>query len=366
MGEADDCAGVNAMKLQIWHISGNSFHIGRHGLGQEETCERFSSDSLFSAMLACLAVTEGASSVQRWAKPFVDKQPPFVLTSAFPRAGKLCLFPLPLASLNSPASDAEVPHKKLKAIRYVSPRVFQRLLAGSSLADEYMHGELLQHGQVLLDAGEKAQVPREIYNSDDRIVWREERRPRVVVDRVVSKSAIYFTGHTIFAPLCGLWFGVRWLNEDDLSRSSLQSLLLYLGEAGLGGDRSSGFGMASFTETGSIDLPSASEKPWVSLSRYLPARDEISALSGAQAAYSLETVGGWIDSPFNKSERRRSLNMLAEGSVLGGLPCEVPGQMVDVQPNYGGAKPLGHPVWRNGMAVAVTLDITAPRGENDN
>ena len=42
--------------------------------------------------------------------------------------------------------------------------------------------------------------------------------------------------------------------------------------------------------------------------------------------------GSWVDSPVAKSERRRPLCMLLEGSQFGPLERAVPGQVVDVQP----------------------------------
>jgi len=69
-----------------------------------------------------------------------------------------------------------------------------------------------------------------------------------------------------------------------------------------------------------------------------------------------------VDSPISKSERRRAVRMLAEGAVLGGVARVVPGQIIDVQPNYDGKQPLGHPVWRSGLALAVGLAIDEKGG----
>ena len=106
----------------------------------------------------------------------------------------------------------------------------------------------------------------------------------------------------------------------------------------------------------SLELPDPAGKPWVALSRYLPRPDEVSALSDPQAAYSVETVGGWASSMERKQERRRVVRMLAEGSVLGPVERPVPGQVVDVQPVYEGVRSFGHAIWRSGLAAAVGIE----------
>ena len=96
----------------------------------------------------------------------------------------------------------------------------------------------------------------------------------------------------------------------------------------------------------------------MTLSRYLPKEDEVSALGHDSTAYSIKAVGGWVDSPTNMGQRRKLVNLIEEGSVIGEKPPrDVPGQMVDVQPTYrSGSKPLGHEVYRNGFALAVGME----------
>jgi hypothetical protein len=79
------------------------------------------------------------------------------------------------------------------------------------------------------------------------------------------------------------------------------------------------------------------------------------AFEHPQAAYVVENVGGWVYSPTDKNQRRRTVNVLAEGAVLGHTGRSMPGDVVDVQPDYDGKRPLGHAVWRSGLALAVGL-----------
>jgi hypothetical protein len=94
----------------------------------------------------------------------------------------------------------------------------------------------------------------------------------------------------------------------------------------------------------------------LAMSRYLPKEDEVSALFHPSAAYQIQAVGGWADSPGDMRHRRRSVNFIVEGSILGPLPSAIPGQIVDIRPTYGNnPDPLKHPVYRSGLALAVGM-----------
>ncbi len=339
------------MQLELWHINGEGFHWGRHGLGQEESGWHVPSDTLFAALVARLAELRGVAAVEALVGA-ARADPPFVLSSAFPRAGQICFFPMPLRPPTALAPEGPRP-KDLKKVKFVSAELFRALSQGQALADLITSVEKLHSGQVLLTQDEHKQLPPAVRES--QIVWKIEKRPRVAVGRVAHNSQIYFTGRTTFQPDCGLWFGVRWIRRDDILAQTLAALWADLGDAGLGGVRNSGFGRCEIKHAGSLDLPDANTKLWVSLGRYLPRADEMDALRAEGAAYTIETVGGWVDSPVSKSERRRAIRVIAEGAVLGQVSRAVPGQIADVQPDYNGTQPLGHPVWRSGLALAVGL-----------
>lgn len=347
------------MQVDIWNITGKGgFHFGRHGLGQEESHPFLNSDTLFAALIARLALLQGAQAVDAWLEPFQSASPPFVVSSAFPRIGRLRFYPTPLGGVQKTAGeDQETPAKVLKKIRFVSESIFLQLLGEASLAQFLSDGELLQDGKLLLRSSEFDELPKDIRRI--RKVWEIERRPRVTIDRITNSGSLYHTGRTVFADGCGLWFGIRWLGSNADHLRILPDLMADLGDAGLGGERSSGLGGAKITLLESIELPDPNNKSWVTLSRYLPQKDEMNALFHASSAYSLETVGGWVQSPAAPAQRRRTVQMLVEGSVFGPLPRAVPGQVVDVKPIYKvdgvETKPLHHPVWRSGLAFAVGM-----------
>ncbi len=342
------------MNIEIWHVSGDGFHFGRHGLEQEKSGVHMPSDSLFAAVVARMAELFGDEVVAAFGASFLNGDPPFVMSSAFPRAGEVLFFPPPLRR-RAPL-EAEARPKDLKQVQFVSEGVFRKLLGGEALAGMWKTTCKLHDEKVLLTPEELATLPEPV-RTGEQPIWKVERRPQVTIGRAASDSMLYHTGRTAFNEGCGLWFGLRWLDKQAQVAEQLGTALLELGDAGLGGERSRGFGKCKIEAKGKLDLPAAAgEDHWVSLSRYLPKdQAETRALLDGNAAYAIETVQGWVTSPEKAAERRRAINMLSEGSVLGEVATETPGQMVDVRPDYGGQPQLNHPVWRNGFALAVGI-----------
>ncbi len=345
------------MNVEIWHVKGTRFHFGRHGLGQEKSGAHFPSDSLFAALMARIAATQGREAVEAFSARFANGSPPFVLTSAFPRIGEILFFPPPLISGSKAAAPEGVKPKKLKKVAYVSEGVFRALIAGSSLEKEWQHCEKFQKDTVLLTREEAKKLPHEITRqTGPEPLWKITRQPRVTIDRATNHSAIYHTGQVIFNKNAGLWFGLRWLEADAALKRQVENAFAELGHAGLGGERSSGYGVCEIKRHTEIQLPPPAGKPWVSLSRYIPKETEIFALADEVSAYQIETIGGWVRAAQGKKdERRKAVTLLSEGAVLGALKTDAPGMMVDAQPSYQEKKPLGHPVYRSGFAFGVGL-----------
>jgi len=335
------------MQVEVWKISGSSgFHFGRHGLGQEETLTTMPSDSLFAALINRLAVSSGGVEVDSFVKPFVENDPSFALSSTFPFAGGVLFFPVPFAAVGSASKEDDA--KKYKRVQYVSEKLFLHLIEGKSFVDVYKGADKLMGDSVLLDASETDKLPKDIREGKTPI-WKVETRPRVTLGRSAQNSSIYFTGRVTYAKDCGLWFGMYW--RDLKEKEIVKNLLAELGDAGLGAERSVGFGACEITQQGTITLPDAEGKPWVSLSRYLPRKEETDTLKGG--AYKIVNIGGWLDSPKMRGQRRRAVNMLEEGATLGNALSAIPGEVVDVSPRYDGKNPLGHAVYRSGFALAV-------------
>ncbi len=361
---------------------GAGFHFGLRGLGQEDSAPHCSSDTLFSALVVAQAILDGEQGVREFVAPFENGSPPFLLTSAFPFAGKLPLLPFPHLRLTFPQGEGQRRQRKLlKKLRYVSPAIFRRILAREPLAEHLGEkGVFLQDGQVWLSAEEITALPEEWralkgvpkhvrrdwreWVLSDKIgrewlrrcrVWGNAPVDRVTVDRVSSTSSVYRVGRTVYAPGCGLWFGLQWPHGvDDSVRARLETLLYLLGDQGLGGERTVGYGQFTWEQAAfSLNLPPArSGDLALTLARYLPHRDELpAALQGAEVAYRLVAVAGWFSPPGAPDRRRRQVRFLAVGSVFRLVGAGPWGRLADVRPLTW----TKHPVWRYGYACPVGL-----------
>lgn len=344
------------MQLDCWNIQGEGFHFGRHGLGQEQSMAAMPSDSLFAALVAVLARTDGKAAVEKFCADFTGEnaEPPFVLSSTFPFAGTVRFLPVPMLSRSGEVQGVNA--KKLKRVQFVSEEVFRSLLKGETLAKFFDEKLTLQGGKLLVGAKDFKSLPTELRKANAK-VWDLEQRPRVTLDRASSASNLFHIGQVHFAEACGLWFAVRWLKAGEDLKKQFKNMLEQLAATGLGAERGVGLGIAQVKQTGALNLPDANGA-WVTLSRYLPREDEVAALGDDRSAYSLKSVGGWLDSPTNMGQRRIPVNLIEEGSVIGVKPLSLaPGQTVDVRPRYkAGEDPLGHPVWRCGLALAVGME----------
>lgn len=348
------------MKLDTWSIQGQAFHFGKHGIGQEESDVVFHSDSLFAALVSILAQTEHGRLIPEFMQKVLKSPPAFVLSSAFPRAGKVRFFPLPrwvITRDKTSLDNAGVTGKSLKKIQFVSEIIFKNIINGRSLALELQDSIQLQAGQLLCSSVEKSKLPAELKNS--QLLWEVDQRPRVTLDRVHQSSNLFHTGAVYFSPHCGLWFAIKWNNPDEDLKKIMHNLIQLLADAGLGGERSSGFGHSKIIPTEVLELPEmADDSNWVTLSRYIPAADEIPALLDANSIYQLERIEGWSQSPTAPAERRQVVQMLSEGSVLGPISRMNPGEIVDVRPVYNNDTTFPHPIYRSGLALAIPIKHT--------
>lgn len=327
-------------------------HLGERGTGMEGSGETIPSDTLFSALCWALREVEGDGWLQEWLGAFQHGPAPLLLTSAFPWVGDVRFYPRPMLRLpetliSLPWGDPSLSAgKRLKKIAYVSEVLFRQWMAGSKSGDAATGARLLPGGLWVSD--EEMGATR--IAPGDR--WAElVQLPRVALDRASSTSSLYQVGEVRFREGCGLWFAVRWREEGW--REPLEAALSCLGEAGIGGERSSGRGQFKWKRMPATGLepPEPTAGRAVTLSLYHPTRQEVAAGLLDEAAYQLRLRRGWVVSSAGQGRRSRSVRMLAEGSAIG-VSLEA-GDLVDVTPDGFTA----HPVYRYGLAFPVAAEV---------
>jgi CRISPR-associated protein Csm4 len=352
-----------------------ALHFGRQGIGYEEAQETWPSDALFAALVAQAALLEGldpaGTQPPAFVQPFLEDAPPLLHSSLFPRIATLPLLPRPALGLRF-EDDAlhQTLGKRLKRLRYLSPALFRAVCEGAPLGAAPL---LVQDGQVWLTIDEARALPAPwctlAGESDAQYrarlaaqpVWRIEPVPHVTVDRTSGASAFYEVGRVIFAPGCGLALLVACAPGSDDAMRQFELLLGLLGESGIGGKRSVGYGAFRVAHGPPFNYTAAGERA-VLLSRFLPRRDEIALLQAPGSAYQLSNVGGWLLGPSGESRPRQVITVLAEGSVLDTQGRTLRGQIADVRPMSEHGPLTPHPVYRSGLALTLPVHAAEEAG----
>lgn len=350
------------LRMTLYHLT---FPHGLHiGVGSvESVCESREtapSDTVFAALL------DTWRQLGRDVDALLPENgaPVFKVTSAFPFAGEVRFYPKPVdlrELFTEKTLKDESAGKHLKKIRYLSEGLLCKAAQGAYLDDflfseadyeDPEHGIALQGGVFWCLTDEVDKLPASWRLSKDKwwtlrrkTVFASQTAPRVTVDRVNSASKLFQSERVVFTAGCGLWLGVAL---DSLSQADFDNLLATLADAGLGGERTAGYGhFVPEKQTVPLELPQPQTCAYL-LSRWHPQEAEISWLK--QSAYKLEAVEGWLRTSHGADQLRRKVWLVAEGSLIMGQPQ---GQAVDVrpQPLYGATFP--HPVYRPGFAVAI-------------
>ena len=383
------------MDAMAYHLEARApFHFGLRGVGIEATAVHGPSDTVFAGLCSALRQHAGRETLEEFLAGYGSAEPPLVLSSAFPYvlarreediegwtppdpfdpAQAIRFFPRPLEPPPGVPDEAEE-RKRVKAIGWVSEQIFRAWTGGDEttlkrawlrqVSDDgkrVTYPNLLQGNRLWLTSEEREQVAGwRDEESDEVRLWAVGDVPRVTVGRVSSTSSVYQAGRVWLQPGGGLWLSMRW-RRDWQKRG--EEALLVLGDAGIGGERSSGHGL--FHPHGPHALPPLPAPTpggrFVTLSLYYPTGDELPELLGANAInYRLEMRRGWMSSPDASGEepgkvfrgralRRKAVRMFAAGSILrwpGG--AQYPGALADVTPDAFQA----HRVWRYGLAYAV-------------
>lgn len=307
-------------------------HLGRRGVGLEETEISIPADTLFSAICQTWRTFYGEASLTNFLAQYETGEP-FLLTSAFPFMDDIRCFPKPLIDFNV---NADADHKKLKRVRFLSEKRFRQIVADEQI--ELNPDHLINGGQLWIHSDDKC----------PSTVWSIDKRPRVTLDRQSSASEIWHLGNVKFHKDCGLWFDAKFDTEE--TQTQIETLLRVLGDTGIGGERSAGYGLFDLHAQPAEPESAREADRFVTLSPVCPQdADELNGLVQGEVGYTLEERSGWIGSSEGNGLRRQQIWMFGEGSVLSGNGAQV-GRLVDLKPD-----PCPHPVWRYAYAWPIKI-----------
>ena len=337
------------MSTRLYRLEPSApFHFGERGVGIEATEDILHSDTLFSALCCTLIEMGEGKTLRELLKSFQEGNPPFLLSSAFPYAGTLLFFPKPILRPDLEGTSDEL-RRKYKDVRFLSQGIWEAFLEGESVASYLKQENLLQDGSLWVTDSEKVQLPKPTKFP----FWCRDIVPRVTIDRVSSTSSIFHAGRVIFSQNCGLYFLIEF--REEFFRNIIDQALLLLADAGLGGERSSGHGQFKLRKSEPFPPFEGEGSVFLTLSLYNPTQEEISqGVLKNPASYEITERRGWIYSPSYSGKYRKSVRMLAEGSLFCPLLNMAFGQLANVTPAI---ESPPHPVYRYGFAFPVAVTI---------
>ncbi|OPZ93757.1 MAG: hypothetical protein BWY73_00141 [candidate division TA06 bacterium ADurb.Bin417] len=298
----------------------SSLHLGNREGVAESTDTFIRSDTLFSAFCHAFLLLYGEAETERLLAEFQEGRPPFLLSSTFPWVGETLYFPVPRNQFPT--------EKRIKKAQFVARPDFEKLLAGKILNDKM---DLLPGGP-------------------DKTPWEISHTPRVSIDRLTNHTGeeFFHSAEAWYKKGSGLFFILDIKSEELEGR--LKAAIKLLADEGLGGDRSVGKGGFELVPPVFEELKLREPKEadgLVTLSLFLPAEEECQPLE--YSYYELVERKGYVFSPRQRSLRRRSVRMLAEGSVLP-ASREYRGRLADLTP---AEMKGGHRVWRYGLPLTL-------------
>lgn len=284
------------------------------------------SDTLYSALAWAMA---RLGQVEEWLATTQDAQ--VRIGSLFPFHNRNLFVPPP-RHLWPPHGGTRA---RWKGAKLVPLSIVEDIFAGREIAED--RWDLDGVSGCLFSAGSQPPV-------------RKAVRSSAAIDRVGQAHAVaHQTACIEFAPNAGLWTAIVFANEDSRSRwqFTCEAAFRLLGDSGIGGERSSGWGHAYSVEFQAgewpqVLLPAAGAGGWWMLSLYAP--DQSDSVDWEHGDYAITIRSGRTTASGSQKPPSR---LVTEGSVL-----------------VSGVEPRGtiwtlpgepHPAYRCGLAVAVPV-----------
>ena len=331
--------------LRIYKLYFTSpLHISDHHNDDGYSLKSISSDTLYAAMVACLAKT-GRTIPD-------DGDLGFTVSSLFPYYQKdessapTYFLPMPLFAQQTELADVSMA-KKVKKVKWVDVSLYNEILSVGNLSD---HLSDIQETYL-----SKRPLPSNTDGSKE-FVKSEVSQRVTLISRTGEEDAMpYYVEKIVFKHHSGLYFiaeGNTSLLEDALRQLSIE---------GVGSDRNIGFGFFDYAvDQLSLELPQEADHQ-IALSLLIPESEEQlkQLMDSDKVAYDFTRRGGWITTyPFT-TLRKNAIYGFLPGSVFckaKDKDCLPIGKIVNLRPEVGEPSP-SHPIWRCGRSVMLPIKL---------
>ncbi|MFM6196148.1 type III-A CRISPR-associated RAMP protein Csm4 [Planktothrix sp.] len=342
-------------------------HFGEVGIGLEESRERVRSDTLFSALISSYARLFGKEKVEELLENF-QQSPCFRHSSTFiyrcQKDKYTYYLPKPLAfPKNYPIQKDLEFTKTYKKLSYLPLEVWQRWYQGEG----FTNSDRLELINTTNKTAKDSDPLHKAGTFDYGQTFKIDKNPKVAIDRTTRSTNFYHTGFVQFESSphqvesqpnqhSGLYFILNFPTTNPKLEKEIQATLKFLGEEGLGGERSSGAGRFDVEW---LDLT----EDWKKVVQHQQSNyclislfwdDSLSSdLLNETACYDIQERGGWIaSSPSGYQKRRKMVRMFTEGSVFSANPQ---GKLANVTPEPFKA----HKVYRSGVSLSLPISINS-------
>ncbi|KAF0151022.1 MAG: putative RAMP superfamily DNA repair protein [Ignavibacteria bacterium] len=309
----------------------SSFHLDS-GTAVDGPSEFFiKSDTLFSAVCSAANKFYGSQIVEAFLQPSA-----IILSSAFPYLNEELFFPKPLNYY--PHIDDYEMIKEFKKIKFLSKDYLELILQGDEELSQFIKKDFILNG-----CWKKKKV------ENDDLIFMTNENPHIVVDRITNSTQIFYKTEVYFAKDAGLFF-LASINENLLPK--FETVLRFLGDEGVGADRTTGKGLFEVEEITDFSIrPAANANSFYSLSLYFPTREEFDTILPKESFYDLEIRKGWVS---KSTIRRKALRMFTEGSVIKTISSIPPlGSIQKVLSKKDFPEDLETDIFRNGQALFI-------------
>ena len=332
------------------HISSDPLSLGKPDVFLH-------SDTLFSAI-----VNSWVNLYDLSARFF--ENPPFIISSAFPFYRDVLFIKKPYARLKFNQQEFERYRKKIKNAAFISLSLFEKFTKGEEISvseKNFIEGGFLSDVEInerIYSVQERPRssipryIPSSVENSSEESTAGEE-----------VKTEIFYTTAVHFSQNAGLFFFASFENEEV--KKQFDGALYLLGDTGIGGNRTNGYGLFEVEKTEKFDNPFESGDYSIALSLYHPKEEEVKngILNGAH--FSVISRQSWIFSGSACPYRSKKVRMFDEGSIFNGCD-DLSGDIPDITPHIAEETNIfPHRIYRYGKIFKFCLPASVLMEAND-
>lgn len=289
------------------------------------------STALFGALVS--AYDELFGDARGWLEEWLGGgEPPFAVSSMFPRYGETLFWPKPLGLVTElPKTDAaKGRQKEFKRIAYISTGILEDYLEGrltpEGFAERFLAGAFAVCGPAVARKEEMGPEPPQAFFASAMFV--HNRRSALVLGGEEDEDLVAVRRFEVrtwtYLPKAGLFFRAE-VREDFVDRFT--ALLRHICDTGVGGDRSTGCGQLRWLDG---KAPSLREKSgWrrgVSLSLWYPTEEETRRLADGASRYEVVRLRLKASGRGEEQVWKPSLCFLKEGADVDFRPGAVAGR----------------------------------------